>query len=323
MVIVILLVLGLCFGSFVNAFVWRFHEQAELKDRQLNDRQAPSRPAGRKSESAKPAVATAARNTKALRPELTAQDLSISKGRSMCVHCHHELAAKDLVPVISYVWLRGRCRYCGKPIQDTPLAELLTPLLFVASYVFWPLALSGAGLVAFCGWLVFLVGFVMLGLYDLRWFELPHRIVMPLIVLAVILTIGISVVFDAAHGGGWGYAAHAGLGGLIIGGLFFLLYLLSPKQMLDDGTTVSKWIGGGDITLGFLLGLLVGGVGNALLLIFMASLIGTVVALPLLAAGRATRSSHLPFGPFLMLAAVIVKLWGAALIAWYTGQFLL
>jgi len=318
MAIVILLILGLCFGSFVNAFVWRFHEQAELKDRQAQRKAGSAKPEASK------ATTKAVRQSVATKPaELTAEDLSISRGRSMCVHCHHELAAKDLIPVISYLWLRGKCRYCGKPIQDTPLAELVTPLLFVVSYVFWPLALSGAGLVAFCGWLAFVVGFVMLSLYDLRWYELPHRIVVPLIAAAILLTAAISVVFDTAHGGGLKYLEHAVMGGLIVGGLFFLLYVISPKQTLDDGTSISKWIGGGDITLGFLLGLLVGGPGNAFLLIFIASLIGTVVAVPLLAAGRATRSSHLPFGPFLMLAAVIVKLWGAALIAWYTGQFLL
>src|SRR3712207_8803460 len=53
-------------------------------------------------------------------------------------HCGHALATKDLIPVFSYVWLRGKCRYCGVRIQDSPLAEVLTPLLFIVSYVFWP-----------------------------------------------------------------------------------------------------------------------------------------------------------------------------------------
>ena len=292
MVILILFVLGLCLGSFVNAFVWRFHAQEELK----------ANPA------AKPAK---------LKAEL--EKLSISKGRSMCVHCRHELAARDLIPVVSYLTLRGKCRYCRKPIQDTPLAELTTPLLFIVSYLFWPMSFNGAGLFSFCAWLVFVVGFVMLSLYDIRWYELPHRIVLPLIGLAVLQTIVISTVY----GGGLPTALHALWGMLIGGGLFLVLYMVSPKEIYEDGFKASKWIGGGDITLGALLGLLVGGPSNALLLIFVASFIGTVVALPMLISGRATRTSHLPFGPYLMAGAIIVKLWGPGLIAWYTGLFML
>ena len=305
MVIVILVVLGICFGSFVNAFVWRFHEQAKLADRQQQGSIGK--------------LARAASSKLRGKRQLTADELSISKGRSMCVHCYHELAAKDLIPVVSYVWLRGKCRYCRKPIQDTPLAELLTPLLLVASYFFWPLGLSGAGLFVFCLWLVFLVGFVMLTLYDLRWYELPHRIVLPLIGLAVLQIVIVATVYH----GGLSTLATAGWGGLVGGGLFYVLYLVSPKTKLEDGTEMSKWIGGGDITLGTLLGLLVGGPGNALLLIFTASLIGTLVAVPLMATGRANRGSHLPFGPFLMAGAVIVMLWGAMVISWYSRQLLL
>ena len=302
MVIVILFVLGLCLGSFVNAFVWRFHAQAELRGMQ------------------------AARKLKPTQAKAEIDALSIAKGRSMCVHCKHELAPKDLIPVISYLSLGGKCRYCRKPIQDTPLAELITPLLFIVSYLFWPLkapsGFTGAGLVVFCFWLVFLVGFVMLALYDLRWYELPHKIVLPLIALALVQTVLIAMVFSTHQGGGLRYALHAGIGGLIGGGIFYLLYAISPKETLEDGYKMSKWIGGGDITLGFLLGLLVGGPGNALLLIFVASLIGTFVALPLLATGRAQRTSHLPFGPFLLVAAVVVMLVGARIIDWYTSHFI-
>ncbi len=158
----------------------------------------------------------------------------------------------------------------------------------------------------------------MLGLYDVRWYELPHKIVLPLTVLAIVQT----AILATVYGGGWQTVLHAVYGGLIGGGIFYLLYAISPKQKLDDGQEVSKWIGGGDITLGLLLGILVGGPGAALLLIFVASLIGTILAVPLLVVGKASRSSHLPFGPFLLVAAVVVKLWGSGLIAWYMGQFL-
>src|SRR4051812_13278636 len=100
MIIAVLIVFGLCLGSFVNALVWRVHEQEAAK---------------------KP-------NKK----------LSVLNGRSMCPHCEHELAAKDLIPVLSWLSLGGKCRYCHKPIsKQYPLVELLTALLVVGSYIWW------------------------------------------------------------------------------------------------------------------------------------------------------------------------------------------
>src|ERR1700712_4728549 len=105
--IFLLVVLGLIFGSFVNAFVWRLHERESL----LQKKRKPTK------------------------KQLS--ELSILHGRSMCVHCHHELAAKDLVPLFSWLWLRGKCRYCHKPIQDSPLIEAVLPVLFIVSYLAW------------------------------------------------------------------------------------------------------------------------------------------------------------------------------------------
>ncbi len=313
MVIVILIMLGLCFGSFVNAFVWRMrakdvlYSKGDLATDANGVTSTPTKPM-------KPA-----KLTKAGKPQqLTSTDLSITRGRSMCVHCHRELAPKDLIPVISYLMLRGKCRYCRQPIQDTPLSELLTPLVFAVSYLAWPQPLHGEGLFAFCLWLVFLVGFVALALYDIRWFELPHKIVVPLVGLAVVQALVLALGFD----GGWQSLVRAGMGALIGGGIFLVLYIVSPKQKLEDGSSISAWIGGGDITLGTLLGLLVGGPGGALLLIFVASLIGTLVALPMLVVGKANRQTHLPFGPYLLLAGIIVQLWGGGLIDWYSTFFL-
>ena len=102
MIIAVLAVLGLVFGSFVNAFAWRLHEQESLLEKKK-----------------KPSAKQLAK-------------LSIVKGRSMCPECKHELAAKDLIPVFSWITLKGKCRYCGKPISwQYPAVELATALLFV------------------------------------------------------------------------------------------------------------------------------------------------------------------------------------------------
>lgn len=288
----ILFIFGLILGSFVNAFVWRHYSRAELieaKDELLAKK-------GKKKK-------------ELLEIEDRLKALSVTKGRSMCTHCGHQLAARDLVPVISFLWLKGRCRYCGEKIDDTPVAEVLTAILFAVSYVFWPQTVSGIEWLNFTIWLVFLVGFAALVIYDLRWYLLPHSIVLPLIGLAALYVLVQAFVLDA----GPERLVAAFWGALLIGGIFYVLFRVSDE----------KWIGGGDITLGTLLGLLVGGPAAAFLLIFIASLLGTLVSIPLLVTGRASRSSHLPFGPYLIIAGVIVTLFGQRIIDWYLGALII
>lgn len=279
MIIVALGVLGLMLGSFVNALVWRVHEQAVL--------------AGKKG-------ANVARRR---------QELSVLKGRSMCPHCSHTLAAKDLVPVFSWLALAGKCRYCGKPIAwQYPVVELLTGLLFAVSYMVWPLDFSGAGLLQFVLWLVFITGFMALAVYDLRWMLLPNRIVVPLTILAALQTCVVALwQADVAQ------LYQPLLGAGLIFGLFWVLYQLSG----------GKWIGGGDVKLAVALGLLAGTPLNALLVIFLASLFGTIGSIPVMLRGKQALGLHIPFGPYLLLATVAVVLWGAALFDWYQGLFTL
>ena len=272
--LVFVAVIGLILGSFINALVWRLHEQSAVK--------------GKKSK--KPAAA---------------RELSILRGRSMCPNCRHELSPLDLIPVLSWAYLRGRCRYCSAPISwQYPVVELSTSMLFVFSYVLWPSSLHGVGLFRFCLWLIFLVGFVALAVYDFKWFLLPDRIVYPLVGLAVVQVV-LSFVF--AHAG-WQSLLASLWGVLIASGIFYVLYQVS------DGA----WIGGGDVKLGLVLGILIGGPLLSVLLLFVASVLGTLVSLPLLAVGKAKRSTPIPFGPFLIAAAIIVVLFGGHFAAWFS-----
>jgi prepilin signal peptidase PulO-like enzyme (type II secretory pathway) len=261
MILVVLVVFGLVFGSFVNAFVWRLHAKRDFM-----------------------------------------------RERSECTHCHHVLAAKDLIPVVSWLMLRGRCRYCGKKIDDTPIVELSTMVLFVGSYLVWPYNLQGAGLFRFILWLLFLISFMALIDYDIRWFLLPNKIVYPLIGLAAVQVAVLATVFR----GGWHQAVGALVGALIIGGVFWLIFQVSN----------GRWIGGGDVKLGIALGLLAGGAINGLLLLFVASFAGTLISLPLLIVGKAKRGTQLPFGPFLIVGSIVVQLFGTAIITWYTAHVL-
>jgi prepilin signal peptidase PulO-like enzyme (type II secretory pathway) len=258
--VVLLIVLGLLFGSFINALVWRLREKKDW----------------------------------------------ISE-RSECPNCHHKLAPLDLIPVLSWVFLRGKCRYCHKPIPDSPLVELALPTLFVVSYAFWPDPLNGIGLFAFIFWLFFLVGFLALAVYDFKWFLLPNVIVFPLIGLAAVQIVG-----ELLLGVSWRSVLGSAIGALVMSGLFYLIFVLSK----------GKWIGFGDVKLAVVLGLLVGGALPALLVLFIASLLGTIVSLPLVLAGKANRKSHLPFGPMLIAGTVIVTLFGEGMIRWYSGLIL-
>ncbi len=270
MIILTLVLLGLCSGSFINALVWRVHKQSTIHKRK---------------EQAK---------------------YSIANGRSMCVHCEHILSPLDLFPIFSWLILRGKCRYCHKPIPDTPLSELITPLLFVSSYLFWPEVITGYQIVLFCLWLVFLAGLVTLAIYDFKWKLLPNRVVFPMMWLSLIQVI---IGFTLFH------LSLSALGGIVLasligGGIFWLLFQIS----------CGKWIGGGDVKLGFLIGSLFTSPFQSLLFIFFGSLIGTFVSLPLLITGKAKRTSHLPFGPFLIVSAIIVRLFGLSIISWYKTQ---
>lgn len=273
MIIVAIGLLGLLFGSFVNAFVWRLHEQELLK--------------GKKTKKALQRL----------------KDLSISKGRSMCVDCGHELAAKDLVPVLSWLYLRGKCRYCHKAISwQYPLVEVITAILFVISYLFWPVALSGIGLFQFVIWLFFVVMFVALTVYDMRWFLLPDRVVLPVVIIGFVEVI---VVAIGRHSLSALYMPL--LGAAVIFGLFFGLFQYSKGE----------WIGGGDVKIAPALGLLAASPLKGFMVVFFASLIGTVVALPMLIKSKEAMTSKIPFGPYLLVATFIVVLYGDKIVQLY------
>jgi leader peptidase (prepilin peptidase)/N-methyltransferase len=257
MILLALIVLGLCLGSFVNAFVWRLHENRDWV-----------------------------------------------KERSECPHCHHVLAPKDLIPVISWLSLRGKCRYCHKPIPDSPAVELLVPVLFALSYLYWPVGFVGVSLFQFIVWLACVLLFTILAVYDLRWFLLPDKVVWPLTGLAVIYTAG---TFIYTHDVQMLLGSLAGV--VIISGLFYALYRISKE----------KWIGFGDVKLGISLGLLAGGAVEACMVLFFASFIGVIASLPLVATGKASRKTKLPFGPLLIAGIFIVQLFGAHILGWYLG----
>lgn len=271
-------------GSFVNAVVWRLHEQSnEIR------------------------VKSQEKKTRKTHNSYLLTRYSILRGRSMCPHCRHELAALDLVPVLSWLFLKGKCRYCAKPISwQYPLVELLTAGLFVVSYLYWPYGLFGVGLVQLIIWLAVVVLLVALLAYDLKWMILPNKLMFPLIILSAVSTL-VSFSFSTSS-----LAALAG--SVAVGaGLFYALFQLS------DG----KWIGGGDVKLGFAYGLLLASPLKSAAVLFLASVLGTILVLPSLLTKKTSLQSKIPFGPLLIIATIVVYLFSDSFLNYFKTKFYL
>ncbi len=208
---------------------------------------------------------------------------------SRCPGCGRRLGARELIPVVSYLRQRGRCRGCGVAIHwRYALVELLTAFMFVVllwrfpGFDFFPQAFFYS---------VLLVVFFI----DLDHQVIPNRLVIVLLVLALAVQVFRPVL-------PWGNAL---LGMLAGGGLLLLLAVVSRGGM-----------GGGDVKLMAALGFWYGW-QQTLLLLFVAFVAGGLTGIFLLAAGIKKRKDPVPFGPFLVMAAVVVGLWGERILHWY------
>lgn len=221
--------------------------------------------------------------------------------RSECTHCHHVLAPKDLIPVVSWLLLRGKCRYCRKKIEDSPLTEFGLASLFSLSFVFWPYTLSSLlGIVLFALWLVILSLFMVMCVYDFKWFLLPDTytyLLLPIALTFVLVRTRLAPEYSVLG---------ALVGGALFFGLFFLLYQVSK----------GKWIGGGDVKIAFSLGLLAGSAGGMFIALFGSSLLGTLFALPAIIRKKQVKEMRIPYGPFLIFAAILTVLFYAKIDAW-------
>lgn len=280
-----LVILGLLMGSFAGATVWR------LRARQLARDAADGEPIDKKEWKRISRIGSR----------------RLSQDRSVCLHCGHQLAWYDLVPVLSWLQLRGKCRYCKASIGWFEfLIEVGTASFFVLSYIFWPYGLTTSWeVVLLIVWLIAGFGLIILLSYDAKWFLLPNKIMFPVIGIAILSASVHTIIADSP------FETLLSIVGacMILSGLYFILYLVSRGE----------WIGFGDIKLGFALALLLADWRLALLTLFLANLIGTAIALPALLTGKMGRASRIPFGPMLILGWVFAGLWGTALIEWYLG----
>jgi Type II secretory pathway, prepilin signal peptidase PulO and related peptidases len=279
--------LGAILGSFVGAQVWR------LRARQL----AEDKKAGEKVDQ---------KELKRLSPLIK----KVSKDRSRCLSCGHELSFYDLIPVFSWVIRLGKCRYCKNFIGWTEiLLEVVMSGLFVLSVVFWPGSLMDFWQVLLLAlWLIGLVLLAILFVYDLKWLLLPDVINIPFIILGFIFSI-----INLALSNDFTKSLTSLLGSVVIlSGIYLLLYLFSKYRYGEEKT----WVGFGDVKLGLGLALFLGNWLLAFAALFAANLIGTLLVLPSMLKGKLQATSRICFGPLLIVGFLLAWFFSQQILAW-------
>ncbi len=231
------------------------------------------------------------------------RDESIVRPPSHCPRCGHRLAWWENVPVLSYLFLRGRCRTCRERISVRyPLVELFTILLSLL--VWWWTGDPIDYLLYFC---LLFVPLVIVTVIDLEHRIIPDEISLP----GIPVGIAVHTITHASMGYGWA-ALDGLLGALVGGGVLFLVAFAYEKLKKQEG------LGGGDIKLIAMLGAFLGW-RAAILTLFAASLLGSIVGLILVLILRKGMKYAIPFGPFLVAGGMLYFFFGNNFLRWYAG----
>jgi leader peptidase (prepilin peptidase)/N-methyltransferase len=225
---------------------------------------------------------------------------SVVRPPSHCPGCDKPISPRDNIPVVSWLLLRGRCRHCGTHISIRyPLVELLTAALFVAMAVwFGPVAQLPA-------YLYLMAIGVALALIDLDVYRLPDALTLPSYGVGLVL-LGVA---SGVHHDGWSLA-RAAIGMAILFGFYFTVAMIAPRGM-----------GFGDVKLAGVIGLYLAWLGWAELAVgaFAAFFVGAVVGIGVILFAGGGRKTRVPFGPFMLVGALIGIFVGHQLASAYTS----
>ncbi|TSC95044.1 MAG: leader peptidase (prepilin peptidase) / N-methyltransferase [Parcubacteria group bacterium Licking1014_1] len=286
---------GLCIGSFLNCVIYRTELQENMP------KGSPQR-----------------------------KVLSSLRGRSFCPKCKEQLRWQDLIPIFSFLFLRGKCRYCHKKVSiQYPLIELITGLLFLLIFdhsterFALVLGQNTQGLEHFgflalsLGFLFYIVSsFIIIFVYDLKHYIIPDKVLFPAIIITFLYRLFENLKINSLIGNwklkieNFATISNFLLAALIAAGFFFAIFLISN----------GKWIGFGDVKLAILMGFFLG-LPNVLAALFLAFFFGAIISIMLMVFGKKGLKSEIPFGPFLIAGTFIATLWGKEIIQWYFNLF--
>lgn len=214
-------------------------------------------------------------------------------GRSKCPSCDHQLGALDLVPLFSYLFSGGKCRYCKKKIGVFyPLLELGMGSMFLLTtwlaggVIYWVLAT----------YLVMTFAFVLISVYDGLYQEVPDVFSLPAALFCLIAFPILGL-----------YSSWQGLLGLIVPTVFLGLLFFGSK---------GKWLGGGDLRIGLIMGAVLGH-PMVILGLFLGYVFGALFAVVGLLTKQLSRKDPIAFGPFLLAGTYVALFWGDVIWSWY------
>jgi len=239
---------------------------------------------------------------------------SFLRGRSFCPRCHHQLGFWDLIPILSFVFLRGKCRYCGEEISlQYPIVEASTAIVFLAVFNFQFSGFNFPNLISLVYFWILACFLLIIFVYDLKHYIIPDKIVYPAIALVFIYRL-----FEVLNFLHWNLFRMSDLveilrkinfpflAGFSAASFFFLIWFVSQ----------GKWMGFGDVKLAFLMGLFLG-FPAILPALFFSFFVGAIIGLGLMITRRKGLKSRIPFGPFLVAGSFFALFLGESSIDWY------
>lgn len=220
------------------------------------------------------------------------------RGRSFCPGCKNQLKWTDLVPVFSFLFLKGKCRNCKQKISiQYPIIEILTGLIFLLIFN----QFSILQFINLIFWFYVFSVMIIIFVYDLKHYEIPDKILIPAILIALIYDIFILCQpFSLMCPVNYIFA-------IFIGSGFFLSIFLISKGL---------WMGFGDVKFAILMGLLLG-FPNILLALFLSFFFGAIIGIILIIFEKRGIKSEIPFAPFLIAGTLLAIFWGSQIIDWY------
>ncbi len=223
---------------------------------------------------------------------------SIIFGGSQCFHCGKKLTWMELIPLFSFLFLKGTCKKCGKKIPLRYfLIEVVTMILFLAvlyKHAEYPMM---PDLFIIRDWII-VVTAVFIFAYDTLYLEVHPGI-----------TIGAGVIVGLLYVLKVPFEWKSILFGILLGVSWFLIQYVVSR---------GRWIGGGDIMIGFFMGASLG-FARTILALGIAYVVGASYGIALLALKRKKRKDQIAFGTFLSMGVVVALLWGTPILLWYQG----